>query len=298
VSGLRAALGCDARFAKLVKSTQSAVPLERDFWPVLARGLSMTVEELAEAFADPAQAPRFFGEPNIALGPGAEALVTGADIPRGAIVRWHGSGAAAIASVATLGVPSSALWPSIHVFKAGLPLLTEAASPADLLAPSRDRTMTIARGEPAEAASLAGIEADLAAYFAEPRLVAPPESPWESIAAAIGADAEAVRSAIRRLVVGRRWRRFAFRFSPAALGFHAALAGWATGGDQATALASQLCSCAGAGDVIARAPEPSSGISLTALFVAPRDGDAAAAADAVARESGMPLALCLDLAIA
>jgi len=274
-------LESNALALRLLKSGQAALPVTRDFWGDLSRGLGATTEEIGEALELLYAAGLVEGawtEPNPALDDWREALVAEEPGDR-AIVRWHGG---ALHSVVT---PVENAWLSQSWFKSGF-LLDFERGGADF-SPQRERT-TSAR------ACTGSWD-----FILPPARITPSQSPWEHWGKRLSMDPERVRREAAHAVAAGHFQRFAWRVRPAALGFEGCgMACWKLAEAEAPRAAVALAELRATGDVCVRLPTAQHPFNLTALVLARRPGDGERLAHEIGGKWGRPLGRWIDLELA
>ncbi|MBX3727709.1 MAG: Lrp/AsnC family transcriptional regulator [Candidatus Sumerlaeia bacterium] len=275
---------------RLLKTTMAALPLREDFWSVLAHGIGVTTPQLGalleELYACEA-ARGLAGEPNPLDPDCPEALCRTDLLPPEAAVRWRADG---FASALLPAAPPAGAAPALGWYKVGwLPDLT-LPDTEDLLAASTDRSLLdVEPVRPAEAEQET-LEA-VRAYFETPRRWLPPRTPWEQAAEALGLSPDVVRDTVARLVLARRWRRFAMRLDLGALGWRGvAVAGWRIEDPEVARAAQALARVTGSGDVALRPAGGAFDCNLTALLIGRQPGVGMDAALRIADRWNRPLA--------
>jgi DNA-binding Lrp family transcriptional regulator len=265
---------------KLLRSMAVALPLSPDPAEALAAGFRIPKSEMVSrlrGLREEGILLGVWGEPNPALAdtdvrfgaPGAEGRF-----------RWRGlldSGEHIEARLRMSGVNSA------QFLKAGTPPITEVGTEA-LLAGDQDRTCQIELF-PMPRPMLTEAEERLAAALAEPLDFDPAVGLWEQVAASGQCSPAEVVQMVRRLVVGRYWRRIAARVNLGRAGWlGCGIARWTMDASSAQQAGLALAALRCTGDVWIE------GTELSALFMARQSGEGRAAADEVARQWGRALA--------
>ncbi len=288
---------------KLIHSTQSAIPFDLPFWERLASGLFATPEKLGGLVQDLVGSGVLLGwqgELNPDLVEAREALGDGLTSP-GIHVRWSVlCGKSPLASTMALGDVGPPGWASKRCRKCWGRLRPEMAEGLDLLAADSDRTTRAGMGDRPRLEFAFPLDARLAQALLEVRAPAIAVSPWVGLGESLGAPAEAVVAAAKRLVVSRVLRRVRFRYSARALGFAGcALAAWAvkSPGDLDGA-AEGLAGLSGVADVFTREADVKTGANLTCLFLGRAKGTGADAARRVGEQWGLAPAFVEEIDMA
>lgn len=261
---------------KLLRATQSMIPLLPDPWSALAHGLSCTAQELDRNLTEHQEHHALLGlvgESNPAL-PDAAEWIAHAPAPRGALVRYQLDGPnGKRESLLRLGrygeQPSfgSCTW-----FKCGWTLnqVFEGTDPMD---PETDRTLLTSPVDAVNFPELEEPDAKLADALLRPRPVRAAVSPWAELAEEIAypGGVDGVLRSVKQLVLRRVFRRVSFRWSPQGLGLKGcAFAGWKIPMDDAENAARRLAAIKGTAEVALRGSmeEP----VLTAIFLVKEKG--------------------------
>lgn len=301
---------------RFAKSTQAALPLERDFWPILAKAMQLDVAEvetlLRGAYASGA-CLGIYGEMNPAVYGLVETLADGAgvDSTEAEFVRWSsgvvpggrhfgdfpgGANGGSMASVLLARRTPRARWHASAWHKCGL-MVDLAAAEDRPLAQEAERSAVNPLGATVRPPALPpGVEL-LAAALARPLPLLPSRSPWEALAERTGLEPEACRTGVRQLVVAGILRRFAMKWRAGALGFRGVMAAWGFSVDpDAQACATALASLAATGDVVVRhAPGDAGGYCVTALFLVRQPSSAFMAVERLATHWQQPALAVLEL---
>jgi hypothetical protein len=238
------------------------------------------------------------GEPNPNLSGAVESLIVNpvqvaASTPQGRILRWAGECAAsgeAIASVITMGREGEHAWESRRFLKAGIPV-APIEGLEQLLQPTRDRTYLAGR-EVDPLPELSEEEARLADAFFLPRPVPLESDVWEWMASLAGLDnGPSAMLAAKKLVIGRIWRRLAFRSGLLLFGTlrGSGLAEWLFEDESQLASAAEaLANLACTGDVSIRTTGGGERGNLAALVLAAREAEGEAAVQFISQQWNRP----------
>ncbi len=268
---------------KLLKSAQGALPVMEDFWGGLATGLGEDVRPILASLQERGIVAGFCGEPNPAHPEVFESIAARERVAKG-VVRWQGD---AIASVLSAKDGAEG-WRAVRWFKAGFGIDVREDG-ADSFAPERDRTMHVSPDEAAKCEPATPVQRRVLDAFGEPVPFVADRSPWEVIGERASASPAEARDAVVRLVLTRRWRRFALRVNAGALGRSGGgLACWRIG-EQVERAAMAAAGISATGDVAVREPGEEWPFDLSALIPSPAEGDGGDIARAISGKWGVEL---------